>query len=162
MERKRCTNDFWFRSLVSVIGISVVGMCRWHRNVKSKKSRMENSAFANEFGENYEAAISKFSDMSCARLADKKTLQHGQRKMINSLHDCTSTQMKLEKAKKYGSKTRLPAAKKIKIGRKVGTACDSTCFVCRKYLKKNGETMRRNLHSVALLENACLQRGENF
>ena len=54
-------------------------------------------------------------------------------------------EMKLERIKRDGSKTRPAIAKQKVQGRIVGAACNSTCFICRKYFKPNGQIMHRQI-----------------
>ena len=145
MERKWCTKDCWFRLLTTMTGMCVVDMNRWYRNVKAKRGGLDYSTYySDEFEGDYEIAVRKFSDMLCARLSDIKRRQYQKRQMKNNWYEgIVDIEMKLERIKRDGSKTRPATAKQKAEGRKIGAACNSTCFICRKYLKPNGQTMHR-------------------
>ena len=87
--------------------------------------------------------VQKFSDMLCANLQDasRKQLAICQGRDMSV---ASNGVMRLERIRgKYGNITRLPTSKHIAQGRTVGTANNSNCYICRKYLTEKGEVVYR-------------------
>ena len=119
MERKWCTKDCWFRLLTTMTGMCVVDMHRWYRNVKANRGGLDFSTFhLDEFEGDYEIAVRKFSDMLCARLSDSNRKQYHKRQMRNNWYEnVVDIEMRLERIKRDGSKTRPATAKQKKTGK---------------------------------------------
>ena len=87
--------------------------------------------------------VRKFSDMLCANL------QYASRKQLSirkgrDMSVARNGVIRLERIRgKYGNITRLPTAKQIAQGRTLGTANNSNCYICRKYLTGKGEVVYR-------------------
>ena len=87
---------------------------------------------------NFELVIRKFSDILCKSLDDQKRRQQEQRHIKHSSGNVPNIQI-LERIKgRDGNETRPPPVKYKREDRRVGTACNSTCFVRTKYLSKIG------------------------
>ena len=149
LEKKWATKDCWFRLLTTMVGFCIVDMHRWYRNVKARdgggevvKRRSRNSTL-NEYSNfefEYEVQIRKFSDILCGSLEDVTRKQLAQRKtMTISTPNDERNNIGLERIRSAdGSTTRPPTKKQEEQGRRVGTAVNGNCFICRKYLTKNG------------------------
>ena len=88
---------------------------------------------------NYELMVRKFSDMLCKNLEDRMRKQSGARE-YRVLNNTDNTEMKLERIRgRDGSAKRPPTKKQLESGRAVGTATNSTCYVCRKYFSEDGK-----------------------
>lgn len=151
LERKWVIRDCWFRLLATMVGFCVVDMCRWHRHVKSKSDDNDNMRRRRTTGNDmndlfyvevdYEIEIKKFSDMICSCLEDAMRKQRAKR---IGLANITPTgpdkddRPKLERIRATnGSTTRNRTDKQRAQDRRVGTAANRNCYVCRKYLKKD-------------------------
>ena len=142
LERNWCTKDCWFRLLTTIVGMSVVDMHRWYRNMMNRTPSTNIHKHIDRDPEpNYELMVRKFSDMLCKDLEDRMRKQSGVRE-YRVLHNIDNTAMKLERIRgKDGSATRPATKKQLESGRTVGTAANSTCYVCRKYLSKDGKVV---------------------
>lgn len=81
--------------------------------------------------------------MLCSTLTENKRRQQTQRHMGTLLYDRDNQEINLERIKHNGSKTRPPTQKQLDSGRKIGAACNATCFICRKFLNADGMTVYR-------------------
>ena len=123
-----------------MVGMSVVDMHRWYRNLISKSNvRLQPQS---QDSVNYEIMVRKFSDMICTSLQDGSRRQFAIRQAMNiGRSDGT---MSLERIRgKDGNMTRYPTDKQIANGRTVGTANNGNCYICRKYLSKTGGVVYR-------------------
>ena len=153
LERKWATRDCWFRLLTTMVGFSIVNMHRWYRNIKARKLARSGPSYKRSRNclqdifavENeYELQIRKFSDMVCSVLENRVRKQKVARKTV-TIAACPpvstdSTHCELERIKAADGLTiRTATPKQIEKGRKVGTAVNANCFICRKYLKPNNK-----------------------
>ena len=142
LERNWATKDCWFRLLTTMVGMSVVDMHRWYRNLMSKRNiPCVQEQCQDEV--NYEIMVRKFSDMICANLQDTSRRQLAIRR---GRHTSSASDgiMRLERIRgKDGYITRMPTEKQISKGRSVGTANNGNCYICRKYLGERGEVVYR-------------------
>ena len=92
---------------------------------------------------NYELMVRKFSDMLCKDIEDTARKQSGIQE-YRVLHGICNSATKLERIRgRDGLATRPPTKKQLDSGRTVGTSVNSTCYVCRKYLSKEGKVVYR-------------------
>ena len=142
LERNWATKDCWFRLLTTMVGMSIVDMHRWYRNLMSKRS-VPSAKDKCEDTINYEIMVRKFSDMICANLQDTSRRQLGIRQG-RYMSTASDGEMRLERIRgKDGNVTRPPTEKQIANGRSVGTAINGNCYICRKYLNEKGEVVYR-------------------
>ena len=140
LERCWPTKDCWFRLVTTLLGMSVVDMHRWHRNCIHTQHAEKNHARGEQNlsllpAISDEVAIRKFSDMICVNLEPWKKNQRASPRVRQN-----EMPRDLERLMKDGSTTRPPTAKQIKSGKRVGTAVNGNCFVCRKYIMTSGTT----------------------
>ena len=129
MERKWCRKDCWFRLLTTMTGMRAGGTHGWHRNAKaSRKGKDYFTSFSSELEGNHEIAVRKFSDILHSALTDNKRKKQTQRYIGNKLYDKDDQEISLERIKHNGSKARLATQKQLDSRRKVGAACNATCF----------------------------------
>ena len=121
LERNWDTKDCWFILLTTIVGISVVDMHRWYRNLISNINipRIQEQC---QDEVNYEIMVSKCSDMICANLQDASRRQLAIRQGSN-MSSASDGVMRLERiCGKDENITRLPTSNQILQGRTVGTA----------------------------------------
>jgi hypothetical protein len=124
----------------------VVDMHRWYRNRKYDAQRDDDHREQNLGSELL--AIRKFSDRLCVGLTKKGTIsgrsaRQVQRTVVSRAGD--KPDVPLQRITREGSATRNPTEKQTqKENRSVGSAHKATCFICRKYLKRNGTVECRN------------------
>ena len=141
LERNWCTKDCWFRLLTTTVGMSVVDMHRWYQNMTSRTPTNIHKHSNRDPEPNYKLMVRKFSDMLCKDLEDKVRKQSGVRE-YRVLHNIDNIAMELERIRgKDGSATRPATKKQFEGGYTVGTALNSTCYVYRKYLTKEGNVV---------------------
>ena len=155
LERKWATRDCWFRLLTTMIGFCAVDMHRWCMYEKANSDDNEQMIRRRSAGTNandlfhvevdYEIEIKKFSDMLCGCLESAIRKQRAARacnanpSVAPAATASDNGMASLERIRgANGSKTREPTEKQLASGRNVGTAMNRNCFVCRKYLKKDG------------------------
>jgi hypothetical protein len=137
LERCWCTKDPWMRILTTTLGMCVVDMHRWYRN-KKYDEQLEELREPNVGSELL--AIRKFSDLLCVNLERNGRIGRGSARqfghMVRQGGEVRSEP--LQRITRDGSATREPTDKQIqRENRTVGSAVKATCFICRKFLKKD-------------------------
>jgi hypothetical protein len=131
LERKWCTKDCWFRLLTTLVGMSVVDMHRWYRNKGQGRMARDGS---------YELVVHEFSDILCGCLEDQKRSQASQK-----LASAIAVQQGIGKLERIrndeGAIARAPSPSQRKKGRATGTSYTASCYMCRKYLSADKETV---------------------
>jgi hypothetical protein len=121
LERCWPTKDAFFRLIITLVGMTVVDMHRWHRNIKSK------TAMDITF-ECFEDSVRNFSDLICKSLKPRVRLSVPNR--VNTAGLGPLVRITYEE----GSTTREPTSKQqTNESRSTGTAVVRACYPCRKY-----------------------------
>jgi hypothetical protein len=125
LERKWPTRNCWFRLLTTLLGMSIVDMHRFYRNLKN--------------AEFIEVDVLEFSDMFCKKLTVQSRRQNerlasltGEKADNASILECI--------ADKDGNNRFLVTDRQLRRGRIVGKSLHQNCFICRKYLTPEGDT----------------------
>ena len=143
LERCWCTKDPWMRLLTTTLGMCIVDMHRWYRNKKYDDAQQEEcrgQSVSNEL-----LAIRKFSDRLCVGLERKGMIDRsrgssrpvaGRYRLLRQGEEATHDL--LQRITRDGSATRDATEKQMrKENRSVGSAHKASCFICRKFLKRN-------------------------
>jgi hypothetical protein len=118
LERKWPTRKCWFRLLTTLVGMCVVDMHRLYRNLRPSEYQ--------------EMDILQFSDVICKKLKPRNWRLPQRLKPGEAL----------ERISNHDGDTRYKLTDKLyNKGRNVGKSIQQNCFVCRKYLKRNGSTL---------------------
>ena len=143
LERCWCTKDPWMRLLRTTLGMCVVDMHRWYRNKKYEEQLCQ--ARGHSIG-NKLLAIQKFSDQLCVNLERKRMIWKASARSVRHMaRHGHNEQEALERMARNGSVTRDPTEKQTsREHRSVGSAIKANCFICRKYLKRDGTVDYRN------------------
>jgi hypothetical protein len=142
LERCWLTKDPWFRLLTTVLGMSVVDCHRWHRHIRYMKRQGEGLQIslrhAQQFAEDgkEELSIREFSDILTAMLENATRRRVASRNSVAVSNDRSELERILNKE---GSQTRKPTPRQIETGRIFGSAITQNCYICRKYLKADGQ-----------------------
>jgi hypothetical protein len=145
LERCWLTKDCWFRLLTTLVGMCVVDMHRWERNMAHKK--LQKSRRSYELNEDDFALelvrVKKFSDLISSYLNKVELRKRATpRPAKGQLQDENSSG--LVRIRDGDGKTRKAATlKQISQGRTKGSAKQQNCFICRKYLKADGAVQNR-------------------
>jgi hypothetical protein len=118
LERKWPTRKCWFRLLTTLVGMCVVDMHRLYHNLRPSEYQ--------------EMDILQFSDVICKKLKPRNWRLPQRLKPGEAL----------ERISNHDGDTRYKLTDKLyNKGRNVGKSIQQNCFVCRKYLKRNGSTL---------------------
>lgn len=121
LERCWPTKDAFFRLMTTLVGMTVVDMHRWHRNVTSKKPMDITSV-------SFDDSVRNFSDLIC------KNLKPRVRRSIPNRLNASQLGPLVRFTDEAGNKTREATEKQqASESRSTGTAVVRACFACRKY-----------------------------
>jgi hypothetical protein len=104
----------------------------------------------------YELVIYEFRDLLCGCLEDQKHLQSSQ-KLAKSI----AIQQGIGKLERIRNDqgaivARAPSESQTKKGRRTGTSVLAGCYICRKYLSADGDTVYANKLPVHRVQNASM------
>ena len=125
LEKKWPTKSCWFRLLTTLIGMCVVDMYRVYLNHdKRKYDKMDIIQFADEISLNLRPRTVKKAPTLAA-----------------ALHTLKGQELRLERiTNEFGETCRPPTDRQMRRGRATGNSITAHCFICRKYMKKQGTT----------------------
>jgi hypothetical protein len=138
------TKDLWMQLLTTTLGMCVVDMHRRYRNKKYEEQLRE--ARGQSIG-NKLLAIRKFSDQLCVNLERKQIIRKASARSVWHMprHGHNEQEALERMATRDGSVTRDPTEKQTsREYRSVGSAIKANCFICRKYLKRDGTVDYQN------------------
>jgi hypothetical protein len=126
LERKWPTRNCWFRLLTTLMGMCIVDMHRLYRNVRN---------------EHYlDMDILEFSDLLCKKLTVRSRRQTERLAALTG--EAADNASILERITDKDGNTRFAVTdKQIKRGRNVGKSMHQNCYICRKYLTPEGDTV---------------------
>ena len=128
LERKWPTRNCWFRLLTTLIGMCLVDMHRIYRNKKK--------------GYYSDIDIIEFSDYVCKHLVKRNVRQNKQLASLAGT-DLGNTSTLERITDKDGNERFKITNNQANRGRNVGKSVHLNCFLCRKYLDSDGETIYR-------------------
>jgi hypothetical protein len=130
-EHKWCTKYCWFQLVTTLVGMSGVDMHHWYRTKGHSKIARDGW---------YELVVHEFSDLLCGCLEDQKNSQSSQK-----LASAIAIQQGIGKLERIwndqGSMARVPSESQTKKGRRTGTPILASCYMCRKYLSADSDTV---------------------
>ena len=89
--------------------------------------------------------VIKFSDLICGWLNELTAWKQALGCIVNNQPSGSTKDEELEHiTDRFGQNTHPPTFKQIQDGRTIGTAVQANCYICHKYLKKDGKTKYQN------------------
>lgn len=128
LERKWPTRNCWFRLLTTLIGMCLVDMHRIYRNKKR--------------GYYSDIDILEFSYYVCKQLVKRNVRQNKQLASLAGTDLGNTSTLERITDKDGNERFKITNNQAIR-GRNVGKSIHLNCFLCRKYLDSDGETIYR-------------------
>jgi len=134
LEQRWLTKDPWFRSVITLLGMSIVDMYRMYRHYQMQVVGVEQDDVD-------VLQIITFTDWICAGLRPWK---YKQKKPPKGALQSVSHMLERIRDEKTGDLTTPPTQQQQDKGRTIGNPVVRPCFMCRRYLNEQGsQTIRK-------------------